>query len=82
MSSLSTKILVWSAGLIGFLLVAPFVLPKLIPFLFAVFSSNRTVFISVDIHTAPFFTCVVIWVAAVICARISFQHDRRRSSGQ
>lgn len=82
MSSLRTKVLIWSAGLIGLLLVTPFVLPKVIPYLFAKFSTNSTIFVSVHIYPAPFITCVVICVAVVVCARISFLHDKRRGSGQ
>ena len=82
MSSLRTKVLIWCASLIGLILVSPLVLPKVIPYLFAAFSSNSTIFISVHIHAAAFITCVVIWVAVLVCARVSFLHDRRRVSGQ
>lgn len=82
MSSLRTKILIWCAVLIGLILLSPFALPKVTPYLVAAFSSNSTIFVSVQIHTAPFIACVVIWVAVVVCALISFLHDKRRVSGQ
>ena len=82
MSGLRTKLLIWCAGLIGFLLVTPFVLPTVIPYLFAKFSANSTLFVSVHIHTAPFITWVVVWTAVVVCAWISFLYDKQRGSGQ
>lgn len=81
MSSLRTKVLIWCAGL-SLMLVTPLVLPKVIPYLFSKFSTNSTIFVSVQIHTVPFIACVVIWVVVVVCARISFLHDKRRVSGQ
>lgn len=80
MSSLRTKVLIWCAGL-SLMLVTPLVLPKVIPYLFSKFSTNSTI-VSVQIHTVPFIACVVIWVVVVVCARISFLHDKRRVSGQ
>ena len=82
MSSVRTKALMWCAGLIGLVLAVPVVLPKVIPYVFANFSSNTTVFVSVHFHIAPFITLVIIWVAVVVCARISFQYDKRHRSGQ
>lgn len=82
MSSLLTKALVWCASLIGLILVIPLLLPKVIPLLLAAFPSNSTIFVSFHIHPVLFVTCLVIGVAVVVCARISFVHDKRRVSGQ
>lgn len=82
MSGVRTKILIWCAGLIAFLLVTPFVLPKVLPYLVAKFSTKSTIFVSVHVYPTRFITFVVIWVAFVVCARISFLHDKRRCSGQ
>lgn len=82
MSSLRTKVLIWCASLIGLILLTPLVLPRALPPLFAAFSSNSTIFVTVHIHAAAFITCAVIWVAVVVCARVSFLHDKRRGSAQ
>lgn len=82
MSGLRTKVLIWCAGVTGFMLVTPFVLPKVLPYLFAKFSTDSTIFVSVHVYPVPFITCVVIWVGVVVCARISFLRDKRRGSRQ
>jgi cytochrome c biogenesis factor len=78
MSSPRTKVLIWCAGLIGLILVTPLLLPTVMAYLFSKFPTNSTIFVSVHIYPAPFITCVVIWVAVVVCTRVSFLYDKRR----
>lgn len=81
MISLRTKVLIWCAGLIALVLVAPIVLPKVIPYLFATFSSRYSI-IDVSVHFCPlpYIVLFIAWIVVVVYARISFLHDKRQSS--
>jgi hypothetical protein len=77
--TLLTKILTSCAVLVGLTVVAPIAVAKAIPYVFEKFASDSTIFVSVHFHALPFIARLILWMVIVICARISFLNDKRRS---
>jgi ABC-type proline/glycine betaine transport system permease subunit len=80
MTTLRTRLLTSCAVLLGLMLAAPIALAKVIPYLFEKFATDSTIFVSVHFQPLPFVALLILWIAVVICARISFLHDKGHSS--